>query len=85
MSCDVQHVPTGVFELFGSPLMRNIVPSILRDAFASRQLEVPADESVHAFISRRFSPSFADNLVDPMISGIYAGDVRKVSLLLSQT
>jgi hypothetical protein len=78
----LQHVPTGVFELFGSPLMSNILPSIWRDVFSSRGVgdAEKLDETVESFISRRFSPTIAANLIDPLISGIYAGDISKLSM-----
>ena len=38
------------------------------------------DESIYDFISRRLSPKIADYLIDPMASGIYAGDIRKLSI-----
>lgn len=38
------------------------------------------DESVYSFFSRRFSVAMTENLVDAMISGIYAGDTRQLSV-----
>ncbi len=38
------------------------------------------DESIRDFVSRRISPWFADNLIDPVITGIYAGDTTKLSV-----
>ena len=38
------------------------------------------DESVDSFVSRRFGPSLAANLVSAVIHGIYAGDSRKLSV-----
>ena len=37
------------------------------------------DESVGDFISRRFHPSLADNLVSAVLHGIYAGDIYSLS------
>ena len=37
------------------------------------------DESVREFISRRFSPKVADNLISPVVHGIYAGDIDSLS------
>ncbi|TVQ98742.1 MAG: protoporphyrinogen oxidase [Deltaproteobacteria bacterium] len=39
-----------------------------------------ADETVHAFVSRRLGPSFADAFVGPMVLGITGGDARRVEL-----
>ena len=41
---------------------------------------VPAEESVFDFVSRRIGDEAARVLVDAMVSGIYAGDVRSLSL-----
>jgi oxygen-dependent protoporphyrinogen oxidase len=38
------------------------------------------DESVASFARRRVGPEFVTNLLDPMISGVYAGDVERLSL-----
>jgi len=38
------------------------------------------DESIEAFAARRIGPEAAAVLVDAMVSGIYAGDIRKLSL-----
>jgi oxygen-dependent protoporphyrinogen oxidase len=38
------------------------------------------DESVYDFISRRFSPYVANTLIDPLAGGIFAGDIRKLSI-----
>lgn len=53
--------------------------SILRDLFG-RSTPPDADESVAAFIRRKFSPELLDKLVGPFVSGIYAGDPEKLSL-----
>jgi oxygen-dependent protoporphyrinogen oxidase len=38
------------------------------------------DESVAAFIRRKFSPQLLDRLVGPFVSGIYAGDPERLSV-----
>ncbi|MHB8080392.1 MAG: protoporphyrinogen oxidase, partial [Candidatus Krumholzibacteriia bacterium] len=38
------------------------------------------DESVASFARRRVGREFVTNLLDPMISGVYAGDVERLSL-----
>jgi protoporphyrinogen/coproporphyrinogen III oxidase len=53
--------------------------SILRDLFGtSRPPE--QDESVAAFVRRKFSAELLEKLVDPFVSGIYAGDPEQLSL-----
>src|SRR5207245_11522447 len=38
------------------------------------------DESVAAFVRRKFSPQLLDRLVAPFVSGIYAGDPERLSI-----
>lgn len=38
------------------------------------------DESVAAFVRRKFSAELLDRLVDPFVSGVYAGDPERLSL-----
>ncbi|MCH7701675.1 MAG: protoporphyrinogen oxidase [Planctomycetes bacterium] len=38
------------------------------------------DESVYDFGRRRLGKAFAETMLDPMVSGIFAGDVRRLSL-----
>ncbi|KAN0061709.1 hypothetical protein ACQY0O_005701 [Thecaphora frezii] len=45
-----------------------------------RRREALDDESVDSFVSRRFGPGIAANLVSAVIHGIYAGDSRKLSV-----
>jgi oxygen-dependent protoporphyrinogen oxidase len=53
--------------------------SILRDIFgASHPPE--QDESIAAFVRRKFSAELLEKLVGPFVSGIYAGDPEQLSL-----
>jgi oxygen-dependent protoporphyrinogen oxidase len=53
--------------------------SFLRDAF-SKSTPPQADESIAAFVRRKFSVELLDRLVGPFVSGIYAGDPEQLSL-----
>ena len=48
------------------------------EPFARRRPE--GDETIHAFAARRIGPEAADALIDPMVSGIFGGDARRLSL-----
>lgn len=52
---------------------------LLREPFVPPRRD-EADEPVAAFARRRVGPEFVANLLDPMISGVYAGDVERLSL-----
>jgi len=51
---------------------------ILWEPFAATRPE--ADETIHAFATRRIGREAADVVIDPMVSGICAGDSRQLSL-----
>jgi oxygen-dependent protoporphyrinogen oxidase len=53
--------------------------SVLRDAFG-RSVPPANEESVGAFVRRKFTPELLEKLVGPFVSGIYAGDPEKLSL-----
>lgn len=63
------------------PLFKGLAYSIIREMLmAPRDTRFKfKDESVGEFISRRFSPEVADNLVSPVFHGIYAGDIDRLS------
>lgn len=71
-------MPGNPFSFLLSPLMKGVLPALLKE------LRVPPtdleDESIAAFIGRRFSPEIATRLMDPLVSGIYAGDINKLSM-----
>lgn len=52
---------------------------ILRDVLGS-STPPEGDESVAAFVRRKFSEELLDKLVGPFVSGIYAGDAERLSL-----
>ncbi len=53
--------------------------ALLRDIFG-KSIPPDADESVAAFIRRKFSPQLLDRLVGPFVSGVYAGDPERLSV-----
>lgn len=53
---------------------------ILRDVFGRSAPPEGGDESVAAFVRRKFSEELLDKLVGPFVSGIYAGDAEKLKL-----
>ncbi len=42
--------------------------------------DIPKESSIEEYVSRRFSPGIAQNLVDPVISGICAGDIKRLHM-----
>ena len=53
--------------------------ALLRDIFG-KSIPPNADESVAAFVRRKFSSQLLDRLVGPFVSGVYAGDPERLSV-----
>lgn len=53
--------------------------SLFMERFRSPNLDT-ADESIDAFAKRRVGEEIAETLVDPFVTGIFAGDSRQISL-----
>lgn len=55
-----------------------MIPSLIREPFIRKK--VSEDESIYDFAARRFSHKIAETLFDPMALGVFAGDIRRLSL-----
>ncbi|CAG8791574.1 9917_t:CDS:1, partial [Acaulospora morrowiae] len=53
--------------------------AVVREPFVRPALP-DLDESVHGFFTRRFNEQLADILISALVHGIYAGDVKKLSM-----
>lgn len=65
--------------LFSGLLSWHTKFTFLKDAFG-KSVPPREDESVAAFVRRKFSAELLDRLVGPFVSGIYAGDPDHLSL-----
>jgi len=76
----LQQVPMSPQAFLSSSLFRMSTKwSLLRDAFGKSK--APAEEeSVAAFVRRKFSDELLGKVVGPLVSGIYAGDPEQLSL-----
>ena len=74
----LERVPDSLIKIFQSPITRPLVYSLLREVTVPKTKE--ADVSVGSFFRRRFGQHAVDYLVDPVMSGIYAGDINKLSM-----
>ncbi|KAJ1965458.1 oxygen-dependent protoporphyrinogen oxidase [Dispira parvispora] len=66
------------------PVLKGFIPAVLREPWR-RDLRPSSsdplgDESIFSFIQRHFGSTVADNIVSAVIHGIYAGDIRKLSV-----
>jgi oxygen-dependent protoporphyrinogen oxidase len=55
-----------------------LIRSLRKDLFAPKSSA--ADESIDAFVRRRLGKDVAESMIDPLVSGIYAGDSTKLSI-----
>jgi protoporphyrinogen/coproporphyrinogen III oxidase len=70
-------------QLFLTPLLSvGTKLRILTEPFR-RSRPPDADESIAAFVRRKFGPDLLANLVAPFVSGVWAGDPEKLSLASS--
>jgi len=75
----LRQVPLGPALLFSSLLSWSTKMRLLSEPF--RHTTPPADdESIAAFVRRKFGAELLDRLVAPMVAGIYAGDAERLSL-----
>jgi protoporphyrinogen/coproporphyrinogen III oxidase len=76
----LREVPLSPLAFFASSLFgAGTKWSILRDVFGMSH-PPERDESIAAFVRRKFSAELLEKLVGPFVSGIYAGDPEQLSL-----
>ena len=76
----LQAVPMSPPAFFASSLIDGATKwALVRDIFG-RSTPPKDDESVAAFVRRKFSKQLLDRLIGPFVSGVYAGDPEKLSL-----
>ncbi|KAF9051632.1 hypothetical protein BJ165DRAFT_1365252 [Panaeolus papilionaceus] len=77
----LQKIPSSPNDFLHSPLTRLLIPSVLKEAFTSRNRPTGiTDESFDALLTRRFGPDFARVLGSALVHGIYASDSRQLSV-----
>jgi protoporphyrinogen/coproporphyrinogen III oxidase len=74
----LQPLPRHLLTLPFSSLMKGWKASLWRDWSASGGEK--EDESIYSFFSRHLNPKWIDRFIDPFVSGIYAGDIHKLSI-----
>ena len=74
---ELHRLPTNPFSLFFSPLAKGVFRSIFTEW---RQPAKTGDETVWEFVVRRFNYDVARLLFDPLVVGIFGGDIRKISI-----
>jgi len=75
----LRRVPLGPAIFFSSLLSWSTKRRLLSEPFG-RSTPPAEDESIAAFVRRKFGAELLDRLVAPMVAGIYAGDAERLSL-----
>ena len=73
-----QQIPSSIGSFLFSPFLRDGIKALLRDWRAPKG--DGCDESIYEFTTRRFGKEIAEKLIDPFVSGIYAGNIYKLSM-----
>lgn len=71
-------IPSGPVSLFFSSWALDVLKAFWKDMKSPQGSG--KDESIHDFVSRRLGSRLSTRLFDPMTSGIYAGDIKQLSL-----
>ncbi len=71
-------LPHNIWSMLFSPFSFKMLSGIVRDLFAPVSNE--NDESVQFFATRRFGPRITQELIDPLTTGIYAGNIEHLSI-----
>jgi len=74
----LEPVPNTLFSFLTSSLMTGVLPALWHECRAPQG--DGRDETIANFIRRRFGLHIAKRFVDPLVSGIYAGDIEKLSM-----
>ena len=77
----LQRLPSSMISLLSSPLLPALLSAVIPEPLkrANRPPEAD-DESLDAFLSRRFGPTFARIFGSALVHGVYASDSRMLSV-----
>lgn len=76
----LHELPSSPGRFLASRLLRPQEKLRVLGEFFTRRRADDDDESIYAFGCRRLGRGFAETMLDPMVSGIFAGNVRELSL-----
>ncbi|WEG12021.1 protoporphyrinogen oxidase [Pullulanibacillus sp. KACC 23026] len=76
----VMGVPTSIHAIMETGLLSEEGKARALNDLIIPKLEPFEDISVGAFFAKRFGEELVDHLISPLLSGIYAGDIYKLSL-----
>ncbi|RHZ54911.1 hypothetical protein Glove_421g10 [Diversispora epigaea] len=70
---------SGMTQILSTRFLLESIPAIIREPFVEPQ-RLEEDESIHSFITRRFNEKISNILISAIVHGIYAGDIKKLSM-----
>ncbi len=73
-------LPKSPIGMLKSPLIQNFWKTFFKEIRAKKGL---IDETVYDFALRRFGKYYTETFFDPLILGIYAGDIKKLSIRMA--
>jgi oxygen-dependent protoporphyrinogen oxidase len=74
-------VPMSPLSLYGTPLLSGKAKRrLLAEPFISAPKDYPDEESLADFVRRRLGPEVLENMIQPVVSGIYAGDPERLTV-----
>ena len=74
----LQRLPSSLREAYSNPLTKWLPGVLLQEMRTPRG--GGEDESIDSFVTRRFGRRVMDELVDPLINGVFAGDPKQLSV-----
>ncbi|MDG2164860.1 MAG: protoporphyrinogen oxidase, partial [Flavobacteriales bacterium] len=73
----LQVLPHSLWSLLSSPYLKLLIKAIIKDFTA---VKFDGDETIASFVDRHFGNEFRALFFDSMVSGVWAGDVEKMSI-----
>ena len=74
----LQQLPTNLWKVPFSSLTSGWLKVLWNEWNEKKQSN--EDESIYSFFSRRLSPEWTERFIDPVVSGIFAGDTHRLSM-----
>ena len=73
----LQVLPHSFWSLLSSPYLKLFIKAIIKDFTA---VKFDGDETISSFVDRHFGNEFRALFFDSMVSGVWAGDIEKMSI-----
>ncbi len=78
----LQKVPENPFQALSSPITKGIITAIVKDICHISSCK-NTDITIAEYAQKKFGKNISNYAIDPIMSGVYAGDIEKLSLKAS--